>query len=128
MARQVALEVGFMPLALTQAGSYISRMKIPFQKYLASLDEKVRAVEIPEKPLDPDYTNVNRTISSTLEISFASLSRTAQEILLLCGFLAPDDIPDILFDKEGKPPFDWVREGTDKSPTSECFRLTSGRR
>jgi len=38
------------------------------------------------------------------------LSRPAQELLLLCGFLANADIPDKLFLQKTKLQFDWVEE------------------
>ena len=52
-----------------------------------------------------------RTILTTWEISFASLSHAAQELLLLCGFLANGDIPDELFGLEGELRFDWMGVG-----------------
>ena len=48
---------------------------------------------------------------TTWEISFASLSPAAKELLLLCGFLANGDIPDELFDLEGELRFDWMGVG-----------------
>jgi hypothetical protein len=51
------------------------------------------------------------TILTTWEMSFASLSSSAKELLLLCGFFANGDIPDELFDMESKLRFDWMGEG-----------------
>jgi len=65
----------------------------------------------PEWLPDQGTKNPKRTIFTTWEISFASLSHPAQELLLLCGFLANADIPDELFVQESKLPFDWVGEG-----------------
>ena len=59
--------------------------------------------------------NLNRNVFTTWEVSFARLSRPAQELLLLCGFLANADIPDKLFLQERKLQFDWVEEGQSQS-------------
>jgi len=128
IAKQVAVKLGFLPLALTQAGSYISHMQISFQKYLSLLDEKFTMVAKRGGPKwlpEHGTKNPNRTIFTTWEISFASLSHPAQELLLLCGFLANADIPDELFVQKSKLPFAWVGEGKNKSfiswflPTSD---------
>jgi len=127
----VAVKLGFLPLALTQAGSYISHMQISFRKYLSLLDGKFTTVAKrggPEWLPDRGTKNPKRTIFTTWEISFASLSRPAQELLLLCGFLANADIPDELFVQESKLPFDWVGEGKTNSSDLGSFHLTSTRR
>jgi len=95
-------------------------MQISFQQYLSLLDQKFTTVA---KRGGPEWlsdrgtkaNNPNRTIFTTWEISFASLSHPAQELLLLCGFLANADIPDELFVQERKLPFEWVGEGKKKS-------------
>jgi len=124
MAKQIAVKLGFLPLALTQAGSYISYTKIPLEKYLTLLDGafgKFANKGGPEWLSNQRPGNPNRTIFTTWEISFASLSAPTQGLLLLCGFLANADIPDKLFE-ECKLPFDWVGDGTDK--TSRAWFLS----
>jgi len=118
IAKQLAVKLGFLPLALTQAGSYISHTQISFQKYLSLLNGKFTTVAKkrgPECSPDQGTEDPKRTVFTTWEISFASLSHPAQELLLLCGFLANADIPDELFVQESKLPFDWVGEGKNKS-------------
>jgi hypothetical protein len=53
----------------------------------------------------------NASVLTTWEISFASLSHSAQELLLLCGFFSNGDIPDELFDLESGLRFDWMGKG-----------------
>jgi len=65
--------------------------------------------------------NLNRNVFTTWEVSFARLSRPAQELLLLCGFLANADIPDKLFLQERKLQFDWVGEGKCKPSAVVVF-------
>jgi hypothetical protein len=121
MTKQIATKLGFLPLALTQAGSYISYTKIPLEKYKTLFDESFRTLAKKGSPgwlLDRRPGNPNRTILTTWEISFASLSAPAQQLLLLCSSLANADIPDELFEGS-KLPFDWVPgEGTDKTSRS----------
>jgi tetratricopeptide (TPR) repeat protein len=110
LARQVAIKLGFLPLALTQAGSYISERQISFQKYITLLDGEFRTVTSAKTS---GAKGPNKAVFTTWEISFAALSHSAQELLSLCGFLANSDIPDALFIQRRKVPFEWVREGTE---------------
>lgn len=116
IARQVAVKLGFLPLALAQAGSYIAQRQISFQKYLTLLYGDFRTIAT--RGGAKGTKNLNRTIFTTWEISFASLSHPAQELLLLCGFLENADIPDELLVQESKVPFDWVGEGKINSSIS----------
>jgi hypothetical protein len=108
VARQVTIQLGFLPLALAQAGSYIAQSQITFQKYMTLLRENFKTVAT--RGVQSAEERKNRTIFTTWEISFASLSPSAQELLLLCGFLANEDIPDEIFMKGGKL-FDWMEDG-----------------
>lgn len=108
VARQVTIKLGFLPLALAQAGSYIAQSQITFQKYMTLLRENFKTVAT--RGVQSAEERKNRTIFTTWEISFASLSPSAQELLLLCGFLANEDIPDEIFIKGGKL-FDWMEDG-----------------
>jgi hypothetical protein len=97
-------------LAISQAGAFISQRRISFQRYLSLVGEGFRATtahEAPEWPWGPR----SESIWTTWEISFASLSRPAKELLLLCGFLANEDIPEILFNLDSGLRFDWMGEG-----------------
>jgi hypothetical protein len=104
LARQIAVKLGFLPLAIAQAGSYISQMQISFHKYMTLLDASFKTVAT------RGTKNPNRSIFTTWELSFAQLSQPAQELLLLCAFLVNSDIPDKLFQvvRGRKLPFDWV--------------------
>jgi len=112
------VKLGFLPLALTQAGSYISHMQISFQNYLNLLDQEFgRAAESggPGWLSDQRTGCLNQDVFTTWEVSFARLSPPAQELLLLCGFLANADIPDRLFLQKRKLQLYWVEDGESKS-------------
>jgi len=115
------VNLGFLPLALTQAGSFTSHLQSSFENYLNFLDGepgKVAKCGGPGWLSDQRTGDVNRNVYTTWEVSFASLSR-AQELLLLCGFLANADIPDELFLQERALQFDWVEVG--KSNSLHCL-------
>jgi hypothetical protein len=107
----VATKLGLLPLALNQAGSFISRKKISFQRYLTLLDESFKTATRGAPDWPSGRQAEKPAILTTWEISFSSLSYPARELLLLCGFLSSGDIPDELFSMEKKLRFDWMGEG-----------------
>jgi len=114
MAKEVAAKLGFLPLALAQAGSYISQCQMSPQKYLTLFNENFKTVATrgaQQAQWQSSAEMKSRTIFTTWEISFATLSRSAQELLLLCAFLANEDIPDALFINEEDELFDWMGKG-----------------
>jgi hypothetical protein len=116
----VAKKLGLLPLALNQAGSFVSQKQISFQKYLTLFDENFETVARGASNLPSDRQAERSTILTTWEVSFDSLSDSAKELLLLCGFLANGDIPDELFDMDTRVRFGWMGEG---KTISSIFRL-----
>ena len=92
---ELAEELGDLPLALEQAGAYIEEEDISFSDYLELL--MLRRRELLRHPIDyPD------TVATTWELSFHEVqgqSTAAADLLYLCAFLAPDDIPVKIFQK-----------------------------
>jgi hypothetical protein len=87
----LAEALGDLPLALEQAAAYIETTGKPFAEYLALF--KTRHAELLQRGRPQDYPN---TVATTWEISFQAAqqeSPAAAELLNLCAFLAPDDIP-----------------------------------
>ena len=112
------MKLGFLPLALTQTGSYISHMQTSFQNYLNLLDREFGKAAKSGGPgwlSDQRTGSLNRNVFTTWEVSFARLSPPAQQLLLLCGFLVNADIPDRLFLQKREMQFDWVEDGGSKS-------------
>jgi tetratricopeptide (TPR) repeat protein len=92
-ASELATELGFLPLALEQAGAYIVRNKSLFQDYLNSF--RKRRLELLNKygPVAGDY---HESIRSTWSLNFRQLEReseAAADLLRLSAFLSPDSIP-----------------------------------
>jgi len=102
-ARKLAEALGDLPLALEQAGAYIETTGKPISEYLALF--KTRHGELMLRGKPDDYPD---TVATTWEISFQATqqeSPAAAELLNLCAFLAPDDIPIAA-----------LRKGKDKLP------------
>jgi hypothetical protein len=112
----VATKLGLLPLALNQAGSFISQRQISFQRYLALFDENFETTARGASNLPSGPQSKRTTVLTTWEVSFDALSYSAKELLLLCGFLANGDIPDELFDMDTKVRFGWMGEGKLRYP------------
>jgi hypothetical protein len=111
-ASKVVTKLGLFPLAISQAGSYLGYKRISFKDYLDQLDERFGMTALRKTAEFPEARGTeSATILTTWEMSFKSLPHSAQELLLLCGFLANGDIMDKLFDLENGVRFDWMGQG-----------------
>ena len=95
-AAELAQELGYLPLALNQAGAYVNATASGFDSYL-------KLCRTQQKERLKDGRNLKRderTIDGTWELSIKRVeaeSPAAAQLMNLCAFLAPDDIPrDIL--------------------------------
>ena len=94
-ATAIVKKLGALPLALDQAGSYISAMQIPFSRYLVRLESAFAEVTA-KKPPTVVWHYRSDTVFTTWEMSFNALSPAAQELLLLLGFFDNQSIPEEL--------------------------------
>jgi tetratricopeptide (TPR) repeat protein len=94
-AGQLAEALGDLPLALAQAGAYVSQTGTTFPAYLDLFQS--RRTELWQKERPPlDYP---ATVATTWDLAFHQVQRaspTGADLLNLCAFLAPDDIPQDL--------------------------------
>jgi tetratricopeptide (TPR) repeat protein len=95
-AAELAQELGCLPLALNQAAAYVDATAADFASYL-------RLFRTQQKERLKDGRNLGRderTIDGTWELAIKmleKLSPAAAQLMNVCAFLAPDDIPrDIL--------------------------------
>lgn len=95
-AAEIAKRLGYLPLALDQAGGYISTKGIPLSSYLPLYTANYKLVAS-KSHLGLEDSYRNDTIFTTWKITFDSLPRPARELLLLCAFLGTSDIPGELF-------------------------------
>ena len=91
--------MGALPLALDQAGSYVSTMQIPFSKYLLRFESAFVSVTTKRPPIAV-WQYRDDTVFTTWEVSFNALGLAAQELLLLLGFLDNESIPERLLPLE----------------------------
>ncbi len=94
-AAQLADRLGYLPLALEHAGAYLSQNQIlTFADYLVEFEQQKLAL-LEEGELATEYHK--RTIRTTWQISLKQLPPEAADLLNLCAYLAPDNIPLSLF-------------------------------
>jgi hypothetical protein len=86
----IAKKLGFLPLAIDQAGAYIAARGKRLDEYL-SLYEKQFSKVASEVPARSVWRH-SAGVFTTWEVSFQALGRAAQELLTLCGFLDNEDI------------------------------------
>ena len=92
-ARQLAATLGYLPLALEQAGAFVAETKvITLARYLELFKE--RSLELLKK--GHPRGRHQRTVDTTWDLSLQRLAQespAAVELLNLLAFLAPDDLP-----------------------------------
>jgi hypothetical protein len=87
----IAAELGDLPLALDQAAAYLEETDITPDEYLALLGACTRELFALGRP-----STTERTIATTWTVAIQRLRKqapAAEDLLTLCAFLAPDDIP-----------------------------------
>lgn len=93
-AKALAEALGNLPLALEQAGAYIQETGITLVAYLKLFQERRKELLRRGKPeAYPD------TVATTWDLSFQKAREevpASADLLNLCAFLAPDDIPKSL--------------------------------
>lgn len=99
-ARELAEELGCFPLALEQAAAYMEESGKDFGGYLKLFREKRERLLQKGAPHQDRY---QFTVMTTWLSSFEAVeekNKAAAQLLKICAFLAPDDVPLFLF-KEG---------------------------
>jgi hypothetical protein len=92
-ARDLTIELGCLPLALEQAGAYISKMKVSFGQYMTKYRQQHLAWLEKVKPATGNYRG---TVATTWLINFLAVedkSEVAADLLRFSAFLPPDEIP-----------------------------------
>ncbi|KAI5853229.1 hypothetical protein DFP73DRAFT_34814 [Morchella snyderi] len=99
-ASKIAERLGYLPLALDQAGGYISAMNIQFSEYIPLFNTNFRNLASANDPqLSEMYRN--DTLFTTWKISFDRLPPSASNLLALCAFLVNgnQEVPQEIFDR-----------------------------
>ena len=98
-ARELSIKLGGLPLALDQAGAFIEETPSSPIEYLqlyaeAGAELRKQRGEIGKS----EHESVHATFSLAFE-KVGGASRAAADLLRLCAFLAPDQIPEEIFIK-----------------------------
>jgi tetratricopeptide (TPR) repeat protein len=96
LARTIAAELGGLPLALDQAGAYIQETGCSLLDYLKVYRAQRKELLMIRGALAPDHP---QPVATTWTLAFEKIAQknpAAVELLQLCAFLAPDDIPEEL--------------------------------
>ena len=94
-AEKIAAEFDYLPLGLAQAASYIDETGNSLAGYVALFRER-QAELMKMGPPSPDYPE---TVVTTWDLAIRELDQDSADLLSLCAFLAPDDIPlDVIVD------------------------------
>jgi len=100
-ADELAEELGDLPLALAQAGAYVDQSGGSLAGYLDLFRHRQRDLLSRGRP-SPDYP---QTVATTWEIAFQRVQQASPagaDLLNLCAYLGPDDIPQDLLSEGGQ--------------------------
>ena len=94
-AQILAGELGYLALALEQAGAYIVHRRLSFGQYLS---EWQRRRETVLGWYDPDLMEYPTSVAITWQTSFDQLKEPARRLLQRLAWLAPEPVPESLLD------------------------------
>ena len=95
-AGELAEELGFLPLALEQAGAYVAETQARFDDYLA--DYREFRIELMKRS-QPETGNYPQGVEETWNLSFKEVERISKasgDVLRLSAFLSAERIPEEL--------------------------------
>ncbi|KAL7276091.1 hypothetical protein RUND412_000939 [Rhizina undulata] len=107
-AQEIVEVLGQLPLALDQAGAYISYLRISFSVYRERIRKGLKDLFNKKLP-GRDLSSAKASILTTWELSFQELSEDARHLLHLCSFLSNEDIPEELF-RRGQSAVPWMED------------------
>ena len=96
LALTLTTELDGLPLALDQAGAYIEEQCLTLAEYLALYQDEKATLLATRGELAHDHPSVMVTFALAFQ-KVAEQSAAAADLVRVCAFLAPDDIPEELF-------------------------------
>src|SRR5947209_1735022 len=99
-AKEIVVELDFLPLAINLARAYIDDMMVSLEDYLTMLKDRRNASVFSYRDEFSDY---NHTVATVWQISFErvqSQDPIARKILDACCFLQPDALPMGFFERQ----------------------------
>ena len=126
-ARPVVNELGFLALAIDQAGSYIAVRKCTLKEYL-DLFQKRRKSLLEKRISKQKSSSYERTIYTTWEISFQIVQKKnplASEILQIFSYLHNDQIPQEIFRRASDTERAWLNDNNVAQTDWTASRVTN---
>ena len=120
----IGRELGYLALAVAQAGAYIARSSGGLNRYL-HLYQRNRA-ELMRRNLVQRTDDYKWSVYTTWEMNLAKLSPTAVKFLQLCAFLHYDGISKAIFEKAGTATNDDTRAFQDATSVLRYFQDDDG--
>jgi len=100
-ARQIVENLEYFPLAIEQAGAYISMLQLDLTSYVEEYQrDRTRWKQVLERKLPGVFSSYGESVFTTWEVSRRAAEQRnpyAGGLLDLCGFFAAEDIPVDLF-------------------------------
>lgn len=103
-ARRIVEKLGYLPLAIDQAGAYLNKLSKPLSTFLPLFEANFKTT-LSKKPPSTLWQYGEKTVVTTWEISFEAIQNEdpqAAQLLLLCSFLSNEYI-DANFLSRGLP-------------------------
>jgi tetratricopeptide (TPR) repeat protein len=97
VALEISKEMDGLPLALDQAGAFVEEMMLSLTEYLGLYRQEGAKLLAERGEL---ATDDHPSVTVTFRLAFAKVqerSPAAADLLRICAFLAPDDIPEEIF-------------------------------
>ncbi|KAJ7887689.1 FabD/lysophospholipase-like protein, partial [Mycena leptocephala] len=98
-ASEIVKELSCLPLAIIQAGAYISKFDCLHRYLLIYSQNRAKLLSQHSAQSHDDY---EWTVYTTWQISFGQLSKAAARFLQLCSLLHHDSIPETIFEQAAK--------------------------
>ena len=93
-ATRIVKELGHLPLAIDQAGAFLSQQQKPLVAFLPLFEANFNKT-LSKKPASAVWQYGERTVVNTWEVSFAAIEKDdpqAAWLLLICAFLSNNSI------------------------------------
>ncbi|KAL7270520.1 hypothetical protein RUND412_006774 [Rhizina undulata] len=111
-AQEIVKALGELPLALDQAGVFISSLQRTSAAYRIKMKEGMKAI-FNEELDEPSLSLYKASVRTTWELSFQELTDDARQLLQLCAFLNNEEISEDLF-RGRKSAVPWIMDDESK--------------
>lgn len=97
MSRKIVRELGGLPLALRQMGSYIRQTRCTLSEFYNLLRERKNSRRLYSDALSASSLRYTETLATCCELSFARLSKSTRHLFNVLSFFQTDGVDETLF-------------------------------